>query len=186
MSIPCILIPAIVGIICALLGYLIGKSGKKDFSEEVNSLQDDLNNYKRMNSQLRGDLEKLRLQINDQKSNDNINPFITQPRENIGPVIFDPSFAKAVFGKKIHENDLKIIEGIGPKIEELFKTSGIQSWKLLSETSVDRCKEILIKAGERFQFHDPGTWPRQAKLAYEGKWQELKDWQSSLEGGREK
>lgn len=100
MSIPCILIPAIVGIICALLGYLIGKSGKKDFSEEVNSLQDDLNNYKRMNSQLRGDLEKLRLQINDQKSNDNINPFITQPRENIGPLYLIHHLRKLFLAKK--------------------------------------------------------------------------------------
>ena len=88
--------------------------------------------------------------------------------------------------KKVNENDLKIIEGIGPKIEELFKTSGILTWKALSETSVDRCREILNKAGERFQIHDPGTWPRQAKLCYEGKWQELKDWQATLDGGREK
>ena len=56
----------------------------------------------------------------------------------------------------------------------------------MSETSVDRCREILNKAGERFQIHDPGTWPRQAKLCYEGKWQELKDWQTTLDGGREK
>lgn len=75
---------------------------------------------------------------------------------------------------------------LGPKIEELFKTSGILTWKSLSETSVDRCNEILDKAGDRFRIHDPGTWPRQSKLAYEGKWQELKDWQEKLDKGKEK
>ena len=110
-------------------------------------------------------------------------------REVPEPVLlksYDGALVKVIFGKKVNENDLKIIEGIGPKIEELFKTSGILTWKALSETSVDRCREILNKAGERFQIHDPSTWPRQAKLCYEGKWQELKDWQEILDGGRER
>ena len=88
-------------------------------------------------------------------------------------------------GKSYKQDDLKIVEGIGPKIEELFKTSGILTWKALGETSVDRLREILSKAGERYNVHDPNTWPRQSKMAYEGKWQELKDWQNTLEGGRE-
>ncbi len=77
------------------------------------------------------------------------------------------------------------MEGLGPKIEELFKTSGILTWKALGETSVDRLREILSKAGERYQIHDPSSWPKQSKLAYEGKWQELKEWQKKSDGGRE-
>ncbi|HNF48038.1 MAG TPA: hypothetical protein PKO18_00415 [Chitinophagales bacterium] len=98
---------------------------------------------------------------------------------------FDAAAALAVFGKKIAENDLKLVEGIGPKIEELFHAAGIKTWKELSETSIERCREILDAGGERFQMHDPATWPRQCALMYEGKWQELKDWQDKLDGGKE-
>jgi len=186
-SLPCILIPAIVGLLCGILGYLLGRLGKGNSNDEVTSLKDDLDNCNRMNSQLRSDLERLRSQGNDngnQKSNLSSQSFSASTLET--DLVFVAAFAKSVFGKKVNENDLKIIEGIGPKIEELFKTSGILSWKALSETSVDRCKEILMKAGERYQIHDPGTWPRQARMAYENKWRQLKDWQETLDGGREK
>ncbi|MEZ4854436.1 hypothetical protein [Flavobacterium sp.] len=172
----CILIPLLVGILCGILGYLLGKLSK-NANANNDSLKADLDNCNRMNSQLRSDIEKLR----NLKDATNIQSFTSA-----ATIAFNAAAAKSVFGKKINENDLKIVEGIGPKIEELFKTSGILSWKLLSETSVDRCQEILNKAGERFQMHNPGTWPRQAKLAYEGKWQELKDWQDVLDGGKER
>lgn len=78
----------------------------------------------------------------------------------------------------------KIIEGIGPKISELFHNHDIKTWKALSETSVDKCKEVLISGGDRFKIHVPNTWPRQAGLAYEGKWKELSKWQDELDGGK--
>jgi hypothetical protein len=31
---------------------------------------------------------------------------------------------------------------------------------------------------------NPGTWPKQAELAAEGKWDELKAWQEELDGGK--
>lgn len=183
MNIPCFLIPILVGVICGILGYLLGKNASNQASDEVTSLKDDLEGCNRRNSQLRLDLERMRGQLVEAqtKKSSFIAEVDTPPK-----VLFDGEAVKAIFGKKVNENDLKLIEGIGPKIEELFKTSGILTWKALSETSVDRCKEILNKAGERFQIHDPGTWPRQAKLCYEGKWKELKDWQDILDGGREK
>ena len=185
MNLPCYLIPALVGLVCAILGYLLGKMFSKKATVDVDSLQDDLDSCNRRNSQLRFDIDKLRSQLNDQSKIDKTN-FVAEVAEPVLLKPYDGALAKAIFGKKVNENDLKIIEGIGPKIEELFKTSGILTWKALSETSVDRCREILNKAGERFQIHDPGTWPRQAKLCYEGKWQELKDWQEILDGGRER
>jgi len=32
--------------------------------------------------------------------------------------------------------------------------------------------------------HNPGTWPKQAEMAAEGKWDELKVWQDELDGGK--
>ena len=33
---------------------------------------------------------------------------------------------------------------------------------------------------------DPGTWPKQAKLAAADKWDELKKWQDEMDGGIDK
>jgi predicted flap endonuclease-1-like 5' DNA nuclease len=87
-------------------------------------------------------------------------------------------------GAKWKWDDLKIVEGIGPKIAELLQNAGINTWKDLSETSADRLKEILEAAGPNFQIHDPGTWPAQARLADQGKWEELKQLQDELKGGK--
>jgi large subunit ribosomal protein L27 len=81
-------------------------------------------------------------------------------------------------------NDLKIIEGVGPKIEQLLKEGGIETWEDLANASADRLKEILDAAGSRYQVHDPSTWPAQAKFAMEGKFEELKEYQDMLIGGR--
>jgi len=45
-------------------------------------------------------------------------------------------------------------------------------------------KGILADAGKRYQMHDPTTWPDQASLAAEGKWEELKTLQDELDGGK--
>lgn len=82
-------------------------------------------------------------------------------------------------------DDLKIVEGIGPKIEQLLKEGGINTWAELAAAAVDRLKEILDAAGPRYQIHDPSTWPAQAKFAAEGKFDELKEYQDVLTGGRD-
>ncbi len=81
-------------------------------------------------------------------------------------------------------DDLKIIEGVGPKIAELMHAAGIESFTQLAETSIDKIKEILEAAGSRYKMHDPTTWPQQAQLAAEGKMDELKVLQDSLKGGK--
>jgi len=82
-------------------------------------------------------------------------------------------------------NDLKIIEGVGPKIEQLLKENGINTWEELAEAPADRLKEILDAAGSRYQIHDPSTWPAQARFAAAGQWDDLKDYQEMLIGGRD-
>ncbi len=83
-------------------------------------------------------------------------------------------------------DDLKIVEGVGPKIETLLKEGGISTWAELAAASEERLKEILDAAGPRYQIHDPSTWPAQAKFAADGNWDELKEYQDMLIGGRDK
>lgn len=81
-------------------------------------------------------------------------------------------------------DDLKKIEGIGPKIAELLQNGGINTFADLAGAEVDRLKAILAEAGSRYTMHDPTTWPQQSQLAADGKWDELKVLQDKLDGGK--
>lgn len=88
-------------------------------------------------------------------------------------------------GKTIKADDLKIVEGVGPKIEQLLKEGGITTLAIMGETDAEKIREILHAAGARYQMHDPTTWPAQAKIAASGDWDALKELQDRLQGGRE-
>jgi large subunit ribosomal protein L21 len=86
--------------------------------------------------------------------------------------------AKKATGKA---DDLKKIEGIGPKIASTLVEAGISTFAELAKTDAAKISEII--AGVRGN-HVTDTWPAQAKLAAEGKWDELKKWQDELDGGK--
>jgi len=83
------------------------------------------------------------------------------------------------------KDDLKKIEGIGPKIQELLNNAGIFSFKDLSKQSRDVIKQLLDDAGPQFRMHEPESWPHQAKLAAKNEWKELEKYQDFLISGRE-
>jgi len=152
----CLLIPILIGLISAILGYLLGRSRSKDD----------------------GSIARLKAELDACKK--------AQTSSNLksaAGVAFNASAAKAVFGKNIKHNDLTIVEGIGPKIQELFHKHGVNTWKKLAECSAEKCQKVLDNGGENFKLHNPKTWPDQAQMAHEGKWQKLFDWQEKLDGG---
>lgn len=81
--------------------------------------------------------------------------------------------------------ELEQIEGIGPKIAMLLYDAGIFTFRDLAITPVYKIEEILQSAGPQFASHDPSTWTQQAKLAAEGRWEDLKALKFYLIGGRE-
>ena len=83
-------------------------------------------------------------------------------------------------------DNLKRIEGIGVKIEQLLKADGIDTFAKLSRSSVTRLRGILDKAGPRFRMHKPTTWGEQAAIAAKGDWAALKVLQDELKGGLRK
>ena len=86
--------------------------------------------------------------------------------------------AKKATGKA---DDLKKVEGIGPKIASTLVEAGITTFADLAKATPEGISEII--AGVRGN-HVTDTWPAQAKLAAEGKWDELKKWQDELDGGK--
>ncbi|MFN8305170.1 MAG: glycoside hydrolase family 13 [Ferruginibacter sp.] len=82
------------------------------------------------------------------------------------------------------KDDLTRIEGIGKKIDTLLRKNEIVSYQQLAKTTVKKLKAILEEAGSKYNMHNPATWPKQAKLAAAGQWDELKAWQDELNGGK--
>lgn len=88
-------------------------------------------------------------------------------------------------GKKIKQDDLKVIEGIGPKIEELLHNAGIKTWADLASAAIETVQAVLDEAGPRYRMHDPATWAKQAALAATAEWEALEAYQDQLQGGRD-
>jgi predicted flap endonuclease-1-like 5' DNA nuclease len=85
--------------------------------------------------------------------------------------------------EKIKTDDLKVVNGIGPKIAKLLINRGITTWKTLSETSPNYLTAILHEdGGEHFRIHNPESWPHQALLLHEGRWDEFRELLEKLEG----
>ncbi len=89
--------------------------------------------------------------------------------------------AKAAPKKAAKADDLKKIEGIGPKIASTLVAAGIVTFADLSKATPAKISEIIADVRGN---HVTDTWPKQAKLAADGKWDELKKWQDELDGGK--
>jgi predicted flap endonuclease-1-like 5' DNA nuclease len=149
-------------VVSAILGYIIGyitkKSQVEDLEAELAWLDASVD-----------DCEKSKKIIATPAPDEVVVPTTALVPEPIAPVVPD---------------DLKVVEGIGPKIEQLLNNEGILTFAQLAVTAPERIKEILVAGGSRFQMHDPTTWPEQSALARDGKWDELKVWQDALNKGR--
>lgn len=101
------------------------------------------------------------------------------PHDNISTPINEKEKEKEKEDKKeatpIHKDDLKIIEGIGERIEFFLNESGIFTWEQLAQQSVESLNNILeLYEGASYRIHNPTSWPKQAELAAKGKWNEFK------------
>ncbi|MEE9429394.1 MAG: hypothetical protein V3V16_00005, partial [Melioribacteraceae bacterium] len=68
----------------------------------------------------------------------------------------------------------------------ILNKNGIFTFVNLADSKADDVRKMLSDAGGRFASHNPETWAEQAKLAVDGKWDELKKWQDELMGGLDK
>ena len=100
--------------------------------------------------------------------------------------VIDIAAAKAAGFALKNANDLTIVEGIGPKINELFHNNSIKTFAELANTTEAQMRTILDAGGSRFRIANPSTWAQQAALAAENKWAELKKLQDKLSGGVKK
>jgi len=182
-----LLIAAFLGF---LIGYLLRKSMKckkcEEWEEENISLKSKIKKFededailKNSNLTLQEEINQMKLMI-EKLETENLKTeketTVTETVEEITEIGEDSQDLKPL------KDDLKIVLGIGPKISRLLNNRGIFTWKQLSETDPGVISEYLLNdGGERYRIHNPSTWPHQARLADEGKWDELKDYQNRLE-----
>lgn len=82
-------------------------------------------------------------------------------------------------------DDLKRIEGIGPKFSSVLQEAGILTYAQLAAASPDELEQILEAADPRLlRLADPVAWREQAALAATGEWEALEALQGKLKGGR--
>lgn len=62
----------------------------------------------------------------------------------------------------VKKDDLRLINGVGPKIASLFNAAGISTFEQLAKTGMTELKGILIAAGPRFKSFDPKLWKAEA------------------------
>jgi predicted flap endonuclease-1-like 5' DNA nuclease len=79
--------------------------------------------------------------------------------------------------------DLTVIEGVDPKIQELLYQSGIHTYAELADSDVEQLQAILAGGGAAFRMADPSSWPRQARLAAVHDWVRLAALKQQLTGG---
>ena len=103
------------------------------------------------------------------------------PKKEATPKAVAPKKAAAPKATKAKADDLKKVEGIGPKIAQTLNDAGISTFAELAKTAPEKISEIIADVRGN---HVTDTWPAQAKLAADGKWDDLKKWQDELDGGK--
>jgi hypothetical protein len=86
-------------------------------------------------------------------------------------------------GYAVAPQDLTVIEGIGPRIQNILNQAGIINYKDIVVRTPEELSDLL----REYHLHapiSPRTWPEQAKLAAEGNWGALRQMQEQLTGGR--
>ena len=80
-------------------------------------------------------------------------------------------------------DDLKLIEGIGPKIASILADAGIVTFAQLADSN-EQILEKIVREDAGIKLANPASWPEQARLAASGNWDELEQLQEKLHGGK--
>ncbi|HMQ29346.1 MAG TPA: helix-hairpin-helix domain-containing protein [Chloroflexaceae bacterium] len=94
----------------------------------------------------------------------------------------DAELQEAEVGAQARPDDLLVIEGIGPRTSTIVTAAGLTSFADLAAADVEQLRQALADAG--IKTVDPTTWPEQARLAADGRWDELKALQDRIRNGR--
>ena len=172
------------------LGYILGYLFSRRHIKQLRGLEGDVLRLSRIKHKLKSDLSEANTEIGSLKRKleraEKRMAFLSSEGTYAPESKFDKKLASNEMGISVFKDDLRIIEGIGPKIATLLNQAGISTWDKLAFTDVATLRRILAEGGSRYRMHNPDSWPEQAGLATSGDWSSLKDLQDQLKGGVEK
>jgi large subunit ribosomal protein L21 len=84
------------------------------------------------------------------------------------------------------QDDIELIEGIGPKIAKVLADNGIRTFAQLADATPGAMTALLKASGGRFSLASTDSWPQQAALLRDGKMDEFKKLTDELVGGVKK
>ena len=114
-------------------------------------------------------------------------PLPTAPAEPVAEAEKAPEQQALESTAPSQPDDLKRIEGIGPKISGVLREAGIATFAQLADASAADIRNILETADPHIlRLADPTSWPEQASLAAAGEWEALQALQQELKAGRAK
>ena len=157
-------------IVALIIGFVLGwymKTFRPKKSEDIPTTSENHSNKESLSTQ-----ENIKVQS-----------LILPESRKLESVPFHKSLVDSQMERSVEENDLQIVEGIGPAIEKLLLNSGVTTWVDLSKKTNKELKEILQNGGHRFKMHDPSSWPKQAHYAAQNNWKELKKLKQKLKSG---
>lgn len=111
-----------------------------------------------------------------------VQPLVLPPDDDEPEIPGQESASPVIAAIVADPDDLKIIEGIGPRSAQALLEAGVLTFKKLATMDADAIHGVLSAAGVRVPY--PETWPEQATLAAAGDWDALKELQGNLKGGR--
>jgi len=181
------LLPALIGYFWGMLQWGRFKSKAKKAEKELSSASKRIVNLENEVNECRKAYEK----VSKEKDRLSLNPIpkITEPKPNEGSTASTESYAphdiihatKKVFGYAIRRNDLKIVDGIDPKIEKILHEVGVYTWGDLESIDLNYLTNLLREAG--YTQINPRSWAFESSLAKQEKWTELKSFQEKDKPG---
>lgn len=149
-----------------------------DLQRRFSSLQGKYNDLQTEHTILKTKQDKLEIQ--KKEIVDKTPPII--PKSTPPPIQAAAGIVAGTAGEgkwaKLKTDNLQIIEGIGPKMNEVLNENGITTWDVLAAAPLDKLKGILNKYGDKYKIIDPTDWARQAKFAADRNWEGLMKYQS--------
>jgi predicted flap endonuclease-1-like 5' DNA nuclease len=181
------LMPAVLGYFWGMLQWSRYKSKSKKAEMELSSASKRIVNLEKEVNECRLAYEKVAKEkeklVNEKSASSQVgNKQVlgSTPSQAASSVVSQDIIheTKPIFGYAIRRNDIKIVEGIDPKIEKILTEVGITDWNALETADTNYISSVLNDAG--YHHANPSSWPYQASLARLEKWEELKEFQSKL------
>jgi predicted flap endonuclease-1-like 5' DNA nuclease len=162
------------------------RSGPEAGAADALALRVQLDEAQARERELEAEISDLRAELEAQhQATGDCTEALEECRAELAAALAAPSVAAKAAPVVVEPQDLTRIEGIGPKIAGLLNEAGILDYAQLAAAPVEHLREILRAAGSRYAMANPASWPQQAGLAAEEKWEELDALQDRLSAGRE-